>query len=91
MRGILCIWKEKLLVIKKKENTVCFEPKGVGGILGERTFCAFAKKKRVFLKKESIVCFAPKSAVLVFLERKIACALEEVALSVLNQTVWEAF
>ena len=31
----------------KKESVVCFEPKGVGGILGERTFCAFAKKKCV--------------------------------------------
>ena len=60
MRGILCIWIEKLLVFQK-ESIVCFEPKGVGGILGERTFCVFAKKKCVFLKKESIVCFEPKS------------------------------
>ena len=54
MRGILCIWKEKLLVIKKTESIVCFEPKGVGGILGERTFCAFAKKKCVFLRKKAL-------------------------------------
>ena len=45
----------------KKESIVCFEPKGVGGILGERTFCVFAKKKCVFFIKESIVCFEPKS------------------------------
>ena len=70
----------------------------MGGIVGERTFCAFAKKKCVFLKKESIVCFEPKSVggilgKMIFLcfWKEIACALEKEALSVLNQTVWEAF
>ena len=60
----------------KKKNIVCFEPKGVGGILGERAFCAFAKKKCVFFKKESIVCFEPEEVRghFVYLHRKSVCS-----------------
>ena len=88
-----CLW------FKKKESIVCFEPKGVGGIAGERTFCVFAKKKCVFLEKRKHCLLGTKRCgrnfrqddIFVFLKRKIACALEKEALSVLNQTVWEAF